>query len=401
MTTELVSGNGFHLIRVAHMRGDWLPLSENWLHCLLTHLPDEVQNHVVCDKVLNRNEFKVESIHVTMAARWLRSLARIRGIGRLVRRRARVGALRSISPHIIHSHFGDSGWESVPLARRLSVPHIVSFYGYDVNLPERDQVWRLRYRKMFDRASAVLCEGPHMADQIMAQGGRPEQMRIFRLGIALDQFPYRPRAWAAPEPLRVLIAGRFVEKKGMPYAIDALARIASRVPLEVHLVGDANDSIASQAEKLRIADAIERGDFTGRVFRHGMIPYGSLIELAYHCHVFLSPSVRAADGDTEGGAPVALTEMAASGMPIVSTTHCDIPYAMGGSDNAWLAPERDADALAGLLLKLVENPDTWRPVLDRARAHVENNYDVVQQGERLAEIYREVIGSHARNVIPQ
>jgi colanic acid/amylovoran biosynthesis glycosyltransferase len=235
-----------------------------------------------------------------------------------------------------------------------------------------------------------------MAEQIIARGARPEQMRLFRLGIALDRFPYRPRTWASTGPLRVLIAGRFVEKKGMPDAIDALARIASRVPLEIHLVGDADESSASQVEKLRITDAIDRGGLTDRVLRHGMIPYGSLIELAYRCHIFLSPSVRAADGDTEGGAPVTLVEMAASGMPIVSTTHCDIPYAVGGSDNAWLAPERDVDALTDLLLKLVENPDSWRPMLDRARAHVENNYEIIKQGNHLAEIYGEVIGAQSK-----
>ncbi|SDT59586.1 glycosyltransferase [Bradyrhizobium canariense] len=396
MTTELASSDRPSEITVAHMREDWLPLSENWLHSLLTHLPDGVKNRVVCERALNLDKFPVDSIHVTMTSRWLRSLAFRRGLGKFVRRYARADVLRSISPHIMHSHFGQSGWESVAIARRLRVPHIVSFYGYDVNLPDREDRWRRRYREMFDQASAVLCEGPHMMEQIIAHGARREQMRLFRLGIALDRFPYRPRTWARQEPLRVLIAGRFVEKKGMPYAIDALARIASRIPLEIHLVGDAYENAASQAEKLRITEAIERGGLADRVVSHGMIPYGSLIELAYRCHVFVSPSVRAADGDTEGGAPVAIAEMAASGMPIVSTTHCDIPYAVGGSDNAMLAPERDADALADLLLKLVENPGSWRPMLDRARAHVENNYEIIKQGGHLAQIYREVISSQPK-----
>jgi colanic acid/amylovoran biosynthesis glycosyltransferase len=252
---------------------------------------------------------------------------------------------------------------------------------------------------MFDQASVVLCEGPHMAGEIVARGARRAQMRLFHLGIELDKFAYRPRAWSRAEPLRVLIAGRFVEKKGMPYAIDALARISSRVSLEIHLVGDAHDNAQSQLEKRRIMDAIERGGLSERVVHHGMIPYSDLIDLAYRCHIFLSPSVRAADGDTEGGAPVTIIEMVASGMPIVSTMHCDIPYATGGSENALLAPERDVDALAELLLKLVDDPAGWRPMLDRARAHVEMNYEVTRQGEKLAAIYREVIGAQKNTPI--
>jgi colanic acid/amylovoran biosynthesis glycosyltransferase len=374
------------------MRTEWLSTSENWLHCLLMHMPKEVQNHVVCARALNLDEFSVECLHVTMADRWARFFESVRGPGRFIRRHACLGVLQSMSPHIIHSHFGLSGWENVPLARRLRIPHIVSFYGFDVSFPEHNSAWRPRYREMFDQASAILCEGPHMTERIVALGARPEQMRVFRLGIALDRIPYRPRTWEGIGPLRVLIAGRFAEKKGMPYALDALARIASRAPLEIHLVGDANESVASKVEKLRIEGAIERGGLGDRVSRHGMINYRSFLELADRCHIFLSPSVHAADGDTEGGAPVTIVEMAASGMPIVSTTHCDIPYAVGGSNNALLAPERDADAVADLLLTLVENPNSWRSMLDRARAHVEQAYDSRIQGKQLAQLYRDILG---------
>jgi colanic acid/amylovoran/stewartan biosynthesis glycosyltransferase WcaL/AmsK/CpsK len=377
------------------MRADWLPTSENWLHSLVLNTPAEVENHVVCARAFNLDQFSVEHLHVTMPARWARFCARARGIGRFVRRSRSIGVLRGISPDVIHSHFGLNGWENVPLARRLDIPHIVSFYGFDVSFPERHSNWRRRYREMFDQASAILCEGPHMTDRIIALGARPEQMRLFRLGIDFGRLPYRPRSWDGAGPLRVLIAGRFTEKKGMPYALAALARIASRVPLEIHLVGDADETIASKAEKARIDDAIERGGLVDRVFRHGMIPYGAFLELAGRCHIFLSPSVHAADGDTEGGAPVTIAEMAATGMPIVSTTHCDIPYAVGGSDNALLAPERDTDVLADLLLRLVEHPDSWRPMLDRARAHVERAYDAKLQGKHLAQVYAEVVGPGA------
>ncbi len=383
-------------IRVAHLHANWLPYSEIWLHRLITRMPDDVEAHVICDRTVNLDQFPVKHLHVSIANRWIRSLIN-RGGFQGARRYARAYVARRLSPHIIHSHFGPFGCENTQLAQRLCIPHIVGFYGYDVTLPEHDDSWRSRYLKMFEQAAVILCEGPHMTERIVAQGARPEQMRLFRLGIELEHLPYRPRIWTGTEPLRVLIAGRFVEKKGMPYAFDALARISSRVPLEIHLVGDADTSARSQAERARIDEAIKRGGLTDRVVRHGVIPYGSFIELAYRCQVFLSPSVHAADGDTEGGAPVTMAEIAATGMPIVTTTHCDIPYAVGGDKNAMLAPERDAYALADLLLKLVENPDGWRPMLDRARAHVEEFYDTSKQVKHLTQIYREVIGLSPRS----
>jgi len=379
-------------IRVAHIKSNWLPLSENWLYWLVTRMPDEVEDHVMSEKTCNLDRFSVKHLHVILNNPGLRLLAGVRGLRRAIRCYAYAHIAQRFSPHLIHSHFGFTGWQTLPLARQLRVPHVISFYGIDVSVPEREKTWRNRYHELFDQAAAILCQGPHMIERIIALGARREQMRLFRLGIEIDHLPYRPRTWTGVEPLRVLIAARFVEKKGIPYALEALTRIASRVSLEIHLVGDADDSVGSQAEKLRITDAIERGGLADRIFCHGMMPYESLIELAYRCHVFLSPSVHAVDGDSEGGGLMAANEMAATGMPIVTTTHCDIPYYLGGEENALFAPERDSHALADRLFTLVENRGDWRPMLDRARKHVEQSYNVVKQGEELAQIYREVLG---------
>ena len=100
------------------------------------------------------------------------------------------------------------------------------------------------------------------------------------------------------------------------------------------------------------------------------------------------------DGDTEGGAPVGILQMAASGMPIVSTRHCDIPNVLPAS--ADLAEERDVAGLVKVLRWFVENAGTWEPRLAEARRHVVLNFDAHIQGLRLAEIYDEVAGSSAR-----
>jgi len=73
----------------------------------------------------------------------------------------------------------------------------------------------------------------------------------------------------------------------------------------------------------------------------GFQPHAILFEEAYKNHIFLSPSVTALDGDTEGGAPVTIIEMAATGMPIISTKHCDIPEVIKDGVTGFLANERD------------------------------------------------------------
>ena len=112
-------------------------------------------------------------------------------------------------------------------------------------------------------------------------------------------------------PLRVLIAGSFREKKGIPYALEALGRLQQEIPLEITIIGDASER--GEAEKLQILDTIKTHNLWPKTRMLGYQPHAILLEEAYRHHIFLSPSVTASDGDTEGGLPVSIIEMAATG----------------------------------------------------------------------------------------
>lgn len=119
----------------------------------------------------------------------------------------------------------------------------------------------------------------------------------------------------------------------------------------------------------------------------GYQPYSVLFDEAYKHHLFISPSVTAADGDTEGGAPVTIIEMAATGMPIVSTTHCDIPEVVLHGKTGLLAPERDVEALCECLRWFVRNSEYWHQMLEAGRSHIEEEYDIRKQVQKLRNIY--------------
>lgn len=272
---------------------------------------------------------------------------------------------------------------------------MVTFYGHDVNsLPRLHPRWRRRYRDMFGQVHGVLCEGPHMARCLMVGLGCPEhKVRVHRLGVVVDEIAFKPRVWTPGEPLRVLIAAAFREKKGIPYALEALGRIRHEIPLEITVIGDANRKASNRAEKRRILEIIEKHNLQPKMRMLGYQPHGVLLEEAYGHHIFLSPSVEARDGDTEGGAPVSIIEMAASGMPIVSTRHCDIPDIIEDGITGLLADERDVEGLVSHLRWLVEHPRQWRGMLKAGREHVELHHDAKRQGRKLEQVYKDIISS--------
>ena len=378
-----------HVVDVLHAVPEvWLELTQTWLYGQVVSLPPHIRNHVLCQSTANLAQFPFPRIHSfedvgamrRLLDKGLRKLRIQRHLGHAARTASR------LRPQVIHSHFGPTGWEMLDVATTVHAKHVVTFYGLDVNfLPK--QGWMKPYQEMFERIDLVLCEGPHMAKCVAALGCDPSKIRVHHLGVAVDTIPFEPRQWNPAQRLRVLMAASFREKKGLPYAIEALGLLSETVNLEATIIGGASDSPDSRAEERRILDAIEQAGLRDRITMLGYQPATRLMSEARVHHVFLSPSVTASNGDTEGGAPVSIIEMAASGMPIVSTTHCDIPEVVIDGETGFLAPERDSTALAMRFKTMLEQHTNWPLMLQRGRKRIEQQFSGVIQGQALADRY--------------
>lgn len=369
----------------------WLPLTQSWMHTQISYLPTEFDTLIACNLTENLDVYgnvgpiRCLQDEAPVAEYFIRKILRkarlLRELGWLKK------PIRDFRPDVVHSHFGHIAWSTMPEVPR-SIPHVVTVYGFDISqLPQAFPRWRLRYLELFETVTGVLCEGEHMASCVEHLGCPKDKIIVQRLGVRLEQIPFRPRKWDGQEPLRVLLAGTFTEKKGLPYAIRALGRLARVIPIQITVIGEAQYSRASQLEKQKILSAVHEENLTESVIFLGYQPHLRLIEEAYKHHVFLSPSVTAENGDTEGGAPVTIIEMAATGMPIISTKHCDIPGVIIDGQTGLLAEERDVKGIYERMMWLIDNSDRWSPMLNAARTHLEINFCAQKQGNALAKIY--------------
>lgn len=383
---------------VIHNVMNWVHLTENWLYTQVKYLPEQVQSHIVCKDTANLDVFGVSHIHCWSHQK-IGSQARmvLRGLLALRMQFRRQSALllevaRDHGARLVHSHFGYTGWRYARAVRRVGLRHVVTFYGVDVNrLPYEDPRWIGRYQDLFEQVDRVLCEGPHMGKLVADLGCPQDKIGVHHLGIRTETIPFRPRARRAGQPLGVLIAASFREKKGIPLALEVLGQIKDDVPLEITIVGDAGSGEEGQREKRRILATIDRHGLVPKVRLLGYQPHGVMMEEAYRHHVFLCPSFTTSNGDCEGGAPIGMIEMAASGMPVVSTKHCDIPAVFGPDGGALLADEHDVQGLAERLVWLAENPGAWDQITTVVRRRIEQEYDAEKQGLALAGIYRDVV----------
>ncbi len=391
----LLEGSAGYLMNILHSVHTWLPQTQTWLYFQIINLPDNIINHVVAEDTCNLDQFPAKYLYslrdnsfpIYLLNKILQRL-NMRRMTSHIRRFA-----MAIRPDAIHSHFGNIGWKDSRIAIQANAKHVVTFYGMDVNyLPKQHPIWRKRYKDLFSKVDRVLCEGPFMAKELVALGCPHERIHVHHLGIDIDRIPFKSRQWSAGDNLRILITGSFREKKGIPYALEAAGMLSQKVPLEITLIGDSTGDARSRNEKKKILSMIKKWNIGDRVHLLGFQPYDYLLTEAANNHIFLSPSVIALDGDTEGGAPVSIIEMAASGMPVVSTTHCDIPEVIENEKGGLLAPERNSTALLERLEWLVQNPHKWEDMTKMARKRIENEFNVRIQAAKLANIYTQLCG---------
>ena len=379
------------MLKVIHSCHVWLPQTQTWIYNQVDQLHSlGVEAHVACVHTENLNQFAVANTHSLeneplVKQVWQKGLRKL-GIRRHLNYLVEVG--RETGANIIHSHFGNQGWADLGAVRKLQAKHVVTFYGLDVNrLPFQSPVWRGRYRRLFAEVDLVLCEGSHMAHCIAELGCPDHKVKVQHLGVDVDNIFFQPRQWRTDQSLRVLIAASFHEKKGIPHAIEALQIVARDVPVQLTIIGDAGRAAQSQQEKERILNALERCGLKEHTRLLGYQTHQAMLQEAYVHHLFLQPSITTQDGDTEGGAPVAIIEMLATGMPVVATNHCDIPEVVGPAFAHLLAPERDVVKLAECIQYLLSNPNSWSSLLREGRNRIEREYHQLQQARKLADYY--------------
>jgi colanic acid/amylovoran biosynthesis glycosyltransferase len=184
---------------------------------------------------------------------------------------------------------------------------------------------------------------------------------------------------------RILFTGLGREKKGPLWAALAFSEVAKKHP-DLHF-----DLIGTGKYLGPVRFTLEKAGLTDRCTFHGQVSVMRYLEILRSSDIVLAPSVTAADGDTEGGAPVTVIEAQVAGVPVVGTLHCDIPFVVKNGETGLLCAEKDATGLASNLEKLVVDVDLRKKMGRAAAIRAEEQHDIKKQVEKIVEIYNNVL----------
>jgi glycosyltransferase involved in cell wall biosynthesis len=299
-------------------------------------------------------------------------------------RRARAVARREQAT-ILHGHWVIPGGVTAALAAE-GRPLVVSLHGSDVYVAERHALLGRAARATFARAAWVTACSDDLADRAVALGADRARLETVPYGVDAARFAPEDRERTALRqalgletagPL-VFSAGRLVRKKGLEYLIDAVARLTARgraVRLAIAGDGDLRQELEAKA---RTAGAA--------VVFLGARPQDDVGRLAAAADVVAVPSVHDPDGNVDGLPNFAL-EALATATPVVATRVGGLPAVITDGVTGLLVPEKDADALAGAIASVIEDPALGARLGRAARLLVEERFGWDRHVDRLEQAY--------------
>ena len=205
--------------------------------------------------------------------------------------------------------------------------------------------------------SRTIVQNPDDFGLLIKMGVPENRLRLIR-GSGVDTEIFIPVLESPPEPVTVLFSARMLWDKGVGEFVEA-ARLLTQAGVKARfvLVGDpdpGNPASVSEAT-LRTWHGQNGVEWWGR--------RDNMPEVFRVAHIVCLPSYRE-------GLPKVLLEAAACGLPIVTTDAPGCREIVRDGDNGFLAPVRDAPALAVALRSLIDNVALRTEMGRRARAIV-------------------------------
>lgn len=282
------------------------------------------------------------------------------------------------APDVIHGHFATHTKLGARFAADiLSIPFTVTGHAYEM-FPRSERSTARRVFESSDRAVA-----PSEYNKRFMQDELEVQTPIDVVYATTDVSEFEPDG-TETEPYRLLTVARLVEKKGHRYALRAVKQLADQYPnVEYRIVGKGplNDDLQSLVDELGIKDNVT---FLGH------ISDSELRDEYRRAAVFILPCVVAEDGDRDV-IPVVLKEAMGAETPCVSTDVAGIPELITDGENGCIVPQRNEDALAETILKLLERPDQRRRMGRSGRQTVQDQFGIQDAVDELLSTFNNAL----------
>jgi colanic acid/amylovoran biosynthesis glycosyltransferase len=295
---------------------------------------------------------------------------------------------------LLHAQFGKNGYVAWPVARKLNIPFVTTFHGYDATFAGNPRtVEGFNQRKFFRHGRAQMADAGLNCVAVsnyirtkLIELGFPEQA-VFRHYIGIDTKLFSPASNVERVKGRVVSVARFVEYKGHRFLIEALERLAKGgIPVELVMVGQGplRDVIEREARQ-RLPKVVVLGDQS----------QDEILKLHRSAQLYVHGSYRTSTGHAEA-LGLSILEAQAVGTPVVAFDSGGVGEAIQSGKSGYLVPEKDVGGMSAMAAALLTDPDRWTAFSQAGIDFARMTFDITKCSQQLEDIYDHVVQEHAR-----
>ncbi|MCP4649525.1 MAG: glycosyltransferase family 4 protein [PVC group bacterium] len=204
-----------------------------------------------------------------------------------------------------------------------------------------------------------------------------DRIALIPNGIDITRFRVSSRKTDLESPARIVgIIARLSSVKGHTCLIEAMAQVIKEFPeakLYVFGEGHMKYKLIEQAEKMGMS---ERMLFLPSV--------SNTQEVLQEIDIFVMPSL-------QEGLGLSILEAQACGLPVIASNVGGIPTVVKNELNGLLVPPQEPNALAGAIMKVMDNKELAVKLGRHARANVEEHFNLEKMVSPIETVYEGIL----------
>jgi glycosyltransferase involved in cell wall biosynthesis len=231
------------------------------------------------------------------------------------------------------------------------------------------------------RSFAITANSTHTARLVQTVSGREAEIIPWGATIQVD-----PTATPVSQEVPLLLfSGRLIERKGVDFLLRAMPTILASRNARLVITGDGH----CRPEWERLARSLGVGN---AVAFAGFVSNAELSSLFRSCTIYVHPAIYDSKGDTEGQG-VVLVEALSYRRPVVASEVGGIVDVIKDGETGLLVPEKDSDAIAKAVLRLLGDPAYAGQLGERGYAYAREYFDWDRIMDQYDAIYSVAISS--------
>jgi glycosyltransferase involved in cell wall biosynthesis len=281
----------------------------------------------------------------------------------------------------IHAHFCHGATTIALFVSHLTgIPFSFTAHAKDI-YQKNQNPGDLLIKKIRAASFVATCTGANK--QYLDTLGKADKIKLIYHGLDITFFKESKSVVQSPTETipEILSIGRFVEKKGFHFLVQACSFLKKRgLRFHCRIIGEQGDAFP------QLQKTVELLQLEKHVTLESPKAHDELLQIYQQSQVFALPCQVVSDGDRDG-IPNVLVEAMASGLAVVSTNISGIPELIKHQHNGLLVAEKNSRELADAIEQLLTDKVLAEKLAVNARESVLQDFDSAQTTLHLQRLF--------------